>query len=123
MVKPHNICMLGSGLIGMFYTMTLHSHRKQDRVRVICSLDENVRDFARKWDIPRWTKDIREAINDPEVDVVVVGLPNDLHREAVSEAAKAGKSVQKPKTPEASTSRLPVPRPPRATPQQGGWLP
>ena len=33
------------------------------------------------------------AINDPETDVVVVGLPNHLHKEAVLLAAAAGKAV------------------------------
>jgi predicted dehydrogenase len=33
------------------------------------------------------------AINDPETDVVVVGLPNHLHRDAVLLAAQAGKAV------------------------------
>jgi predicted dehydrogenase len=34
-----------------------------------------------------------EAINDPETDVVVVGLPNHVHKDAAIMAAKAGKSV------------------------------
>jgi predicted dehydrogenase len=33
------------------------------------------------------------AVNDPETDVVVIGLPNHLHQEAVSMAAAAGKAV------------------------------
>ena len=34
-----------------------------------------------------------EAINDPETDVVVIGLPNHLHEEAARLAAEAGKAV------------------------------
>ena len=33
----HRITMLGTGLIGMFYTRTLHSGRGQDRVHVLYS--------------------------------------------------------------------------------------
>ena len=33
----HRITMLGTGLIGMFYTMALHSHRRRDRVHVAYS--------------------------------------------------------------------------------------
>jgi predicted dehydrogenase len=33
------------------------------------------------------------AINDPETDVVIVGLPNHLHEQAVTLAAQAGKAV------------------------------
>ena len=73
----HKITMLGTGLIGMFYTMTLHRQRGRDRVHVVYSpTKDHVKSFAEEWDIPKWTTDMAEAINDPETDVVVVGLPN-----------------------------------------------
>ena len=88
------ISMLGSGLIGTFYTMSLHGYRARDRVGVIYSRSgDNARRVAGEYGIPRWTADLGEAINDPETDVVVVGLPNNLHLEAVSMAAEAGKAV------------------------------
>lgn len=90
----HKVTMLGTGLIGMFYTMTIHGRRSRDQVQVVCSQTENeVKKFARTWDIPKWTTDIYEAINDPDTDVVVVGLPNNLHKDAVLMAAEAGKAV------------------------------
>ena len=36
----HAITMLGTGLIGDFYTMTLHGQRRRDRVRVVYSRSE-----------------------------------------------------------------------------------
>ena len=94
MDKTHKITMLGTGLIGMFYTMTLHGQRGRDRVQMVYSrTEERAKDFAAEWDIPRWTTDLAEAINDSETDVVVIGLPNDLHLEAVAMAAEAGKAV------------------------------
>ncbi len=90
----HNVTMLGSGLIGMFYTQTLHGQRSRDRVGVVCSLTEQEAQlFANQWGIPDWTTDMDEAINHPETDVVVIGLPNDLHEAAVLAAVKAGKAV------------------------------
>ncbi|MBN1875558.1 MAG: Gfo/Idh/MocA family oxidoreductase [Anaerolineae bacterium] len=90
----HKITMLGTGLIGMFYTKTLHSHRGQDRVHVVYSRTETrARDFAATWGIPNWTTDMAAAIQDPETDVVVIGIPNNLHYEAVTMAAAAGKTV------------------------------
>lgn len=94
MQQAHKITMLGTGLIGMFYTMTLHSQRGRDRVhRVYSRNEERAKNFAEEWDIPRWSTDMAEAINDPETDVVVIGLPNHLHEEAVRLAAEAGKAV------------------------------
>jgi predicted dehydrogenase len=90
----HRITMLGTGLIGMFYTRSLHAHRSRDQVQVVCSKTEgHASKFAEEHHIPRWTTSIEDAINDPETDLVVVGLPNNLHLEAVQLAVKAGKSV------------------------------
>ena len=89
-----SITMLGAGLIGSFYTSTLQGMRNRDKVGVICAVDaDEAESFANKWDIPRWTTSIEEAVNDPDTDLVVVGLPNFLHKEAVLAAAKAGKPV------------------------------
>ena len=90
----HRITMLGSGLIGMFYTQALHSGRSRDRVQVLYShTDEHARQRAADWGVPIWTTDLAEAINHPDTDVVVVGLPNHLHKEAIELACKAGKAV------------------------------
>lgn len=90
----HKITMLGTGLIGMFYTMTLHGNRSRDQVHVVYSrTEERVKKFAEDWNIPKWTTDMAAAINDPETDVVVIGLPNHLHEEAVLMAAQAGKAI------------------------------
>lgn len=90
----HKITMLGTGLIGNFYTATLHGYRGRDQVQVVCSKNEvEAKNFAEKYGIPRWTTRIAEAVQDPETDLVVVGLPNNLHKEAVCLAAEAGKAV------------------------------
>jgi len=90
----HHITMLGSGLIGMFYTMTLHGLRSRDKVSVIYSrTEQRAKQFAQDWNIRDWTTDMEEAINHPDTDVVVIGLPNNLHEVAVLAAAKAGKAV------------------------------
>ncbi len=93
-MKSHNITLLGTGLIGQFYTMTLHGQRGRDRVHTVCALtEEEARSFAEKWDIPRFTSDMEKAVNDPETDIVIIGIPNDLHQKAVHLAAQAGKAV------------------------------
>ena len=94
MAEAHKLTMLGTGLIGMFYTMTLHRHRGIDRVQVVYSrTEERAKTFAEEWDIPKWTTDLQAAIEDDETDGVVIGLPNDLHLEASALAAQAGKAV------------------------------
>ena len=88
------ITMLGAGLIGSFYTTTLLGNRGRDKIQVVCAeTEDEAKTFASHHGIPRWTTSIKAAVEDPETDLVVVGLPNNLHKEAVLLAAKAGKSV------------------------------
>lgn len=88
------VAMLGTGLIGTFYTMSLHGLRSRDKVVMVYSRsEERVAKFARGNDIPKYTTDLQEAVSDPDVDVVVVGLPNHLHKEAIFAAVDAGKAV------------------------------
>ena len=90
----HKITLLGAGLIGMFYAQSLHGHRRKDRIHVVFSRTEaHAKEFAETWNIPKWTTDMREAIYDPETDVVIVGVPNNMHKQAVLMAADAGKTV------------------------------
>ena len=94
MSTGHRVAMLGTGLIGDFYTMTLHGQRGRDRVEVVYSRsEERGAAFRERWDVPVSTTGIEEAVGHPEVDTVVVALPNHMHEEAVGAAAAAGKAV------------------------------
>ncbi len=86
------VSMLGTGLIGQFYTRALLGAGKQ--IGMVYSRDEaRARTFAGQWNIPRSSSDLDQAISDPGSGVVVIGLPNQLHREAVELAVAAGKAV------------------------------
>ncbi len=90
----HRITMLGTGLIGLFYTQALHSQRRCDRVEMVYSRSAaRAQEFAAKWDIPRWSTDMAQAIQDAETDTVIIGIPNHLHLDAARLAAQAGKAV------------------------------
>jgi predicted dehydrogenase len=86
--------LLGTGLIGTFYTMALHSQRRMDLIHKVCSIpEEAARDFATKWKIPKYTTTMKDAIEDPEIEIVIVALPNYLHKEAILMACEAKKHV------------------------------
>ena len=90
----HKIALLGAGLIGRFYTMSLLNFRGKDEIKVVCAADDvSAKNFAAEFGIPRWTADMAEAIRDPEVDTVIIGIPNYLHKKAALLAAEAGKAV------------------------------
>lgn len=89
----HKISLLGAGLIGRFYTMSLQKI-PGCKVEYVCAATlENAQAFAEEFGIPRWGTNLEDAINDPETDTVVIGLPNYLHKLAAELAAQAGKAV------------------------------
>lgn len=88
------ITLLGTGFIGRFYTNSLVGGRSRDEIRMVCaSSTEEAASFAAEFGIPHYSDDMAAAVRDPETDLVVVGLPNYLHKKAVLLAAEAGKAV------------------------------
>jgi predicted dehydrogenase len=74
--------------------MALHSHRRKDVIHTVCSLPESAaKDFAEKYGIPKYTGSMKEAIEDKETEIVIVALPNYLHKEAILSACRAKKHV------------------------------
>jgi predicted dehydrogenase len=88
------IAMLGSGFIGRFYADSLHGYRSKDRIVSIYSRrEESANKFAQDYKVPFSTTNMEEAINRPEVEVVCISLPNNLHEEAVNLCCKHKKAV------------------------------
>lgn len=94
LLTMHQITLLGTGLIGMFYTQSLRENQPGVRIKHVCSrTSERAQKFASDWGIERWTTDLDTAINDPDTDTVIVGIPNYMHKEAMLKAAAAGKAI------------------------------
>jgi predicted dehydrogenase len=89
-----NIAMLGSGFIGRFYADSIQGYRSKDKIVSIYSRrEESTQKFAKDYDVPFTTTNLEDAINRPEVDVVCISLPNNLHEEAVMLCCKHKKAV------------------------------
>ena len=85
--------MIGSGFIADHYTNGLR-HVAGARVAASASSGSaRGADFARRHAIDRAYGSIVELCADPEVDLVIVAIPNHLHLEAVRVAVAAGKGV------------------------------
>lgn len=88
------IAMLGSGFIGRFYADSLQGYRSRDKITAIYSRrEESSRKFAEDYKVPFWTTEMEAAIARPDVDIVCIALPNNLHEEAVLLCCKHGKAV------------------------------
>jgi len=85
--------LIGSGFVADFYMDGL---RDVPGARVVANYSrtrERADDFGRRRGIPRQHTEIAALCADPEVAMVVIGLPNHLHLDAIRLAADAGKSI------------------------------
>ena len=88
------IAMIGSGFIGRFYADSLQGHRSKDKIVSVYSRKESsAKKFADDYHVTHWTTNMEEAISHPDVDVVCIALPNNLHEEAVMLCCKHKKAV------------------------------
>ncbi|HYF68583.1 MAG TPA: Gfo/Idh/MocA family oxidoreductase [Ohtaekwangia sp.] len=89
-----NIAMLGSGFIGRFYADSLQGYRSKDKIVSIYSRrEESAKKFATDYNVAFSTIEMEEAIARPEVKVVCIALPNNLHEQAVMLCCKHQKAV------------------------------
>jgi len=87
------IGLLGCGFVANFYMNGLREVPDQKVIIAYSQTEERAKAFAKEWRIPNWTTDMLKVVEKPEVDLVLIALPNFLHREAALLACKSGKNV------------------------------
>lgn len=89
-----NVAMLGSGFIARFYADSIQGYRNQDKIISVYSRKEDTAQrFSSDYRVTHFTTNMEEAILFPNVDVVCIALPNNLHKEAVMLCCKNKKAV------------------------------
>ena len=89
-----NIAMLGGGFIGRFYAESLQGQRSRDKVVAIYARrTETARQFAADYGCTIQSTDMEAVIAHPDVNMVCIALPNNLHAPAVALCAKHRKNV------------------------------
>ena len=93
MKPPVAVGLIGSQFISAIHAESLQ-HCPQARLAAVASpTPGNAEAFARRFGIPRAYTDYRALLAQPEIQMVVVGVPNHLHCEVVLAAAAAGKHI------------------------------
>src|SRR5205085_4698616 len=88
------IAMLGSGFIGRFYADSLQGQRSKDKIVSVYSRRvESAKKFAQDYNVDHFTTNMEESIARPDVTIVCIALPNNLHEEAVMLCCKHKKPV------------------------------
>jgi predicted dehydrogenase len=92
-VKKIKVAILGTGFMGRVHTEALRRLGNVDVVGVSGSSTARARAFADEVSIERATGDYRDYTEDPDVDVIHICSPNELHYEQTMVSLAAGKHV------------------------------
>lgn len=87
------IGLLGSGFVSNFYMLGLKDLSGWEVPVVASPNSEHAAAFAKKWSIPESTTDVTGVIRRNDIDLVVLGVPNYVHKELTIECARAGKHL------------------------------
>lgn len=100
MPAPLNIGLVGYGFMGRAHS---HAYRKvnqffdleyQPVLKAVCARDgEKGRAFARTWGYESVETDWRRLVERPDIDLIDICAPNDVHKDIAIAAARAGKMV------------------------------
>ncbi len=95
-----NVALLGSKFMGRAHSNAWMSVGKffpdagsAHLHTVAARNEEELAAFAKQWGWSNWTTDWRSAVTDPDVDLVDVATPNNIHAEQAIAALEAGKHV------------------------------
>ncbi|WP_375749174.1 Gfo/Idh/MocA family protein [Vibrio sp. HN007] len=67
---------------------------EQSKIYAVSGRSETrLKEFAERHNIAKTFTDYQAMIEDPEVDIVYIALPNHLHHKYIQKAAKAGKAI------------------------------
>jgi myo-inositol 2-dehydrogenase / D-chiro-inositol 1-dehydrogenase len=92
-MKPIRVGLIGSQFISSIHCESVRSVPGAEIVAVTSATEVHAKAFAEQHSIRRWFTDFRKMYEMPDLDLVVLGLPNDLHCDATIAAAAAGKHV------------------------------
>ena len=98
--KALNVGLIGYGFMGRAHSQ---AYRRVNQyfelgyhpvLKAVCARDaERVKSFADTWGYESTESDWRELVKRPDIDLIDICAPNDVHKDIAIEAARAGKMV------------------------------
>lgn len=99
-MKNLNVGLIGYGFMGRAHSNAFskvsHFFDLEHRpvLKAVCAREEGkLNAFAAKWGYESCEKDWRKLVARPDIDLIDIACPNDLHKEIAIAAAKAGKMI------------------------------
>src|SRR3989339_1604907 len=94
-MKPVRIGLVGTRFIAATH---MRSFQKMNSASVqvqgaVSGNPENAKVFAAQYGLPKSYNSYDDMLKDPDIDVVDICTPNDLHKDMILTAAQAGKHI------------------------------
>jgi predicted dehydrogenase len=93
MTQPVRVGIIGSQFISSIHAESLQRYPHCEIAAAASPTKPHVTAFAKRFGIPHAFTDYRKMLEMDELDLVVVGVPNDLHCQIALDAAAAGKHI------------------------------
>ncbi len=93
MSKPVRVGIIGSQFISTIHADALRQCSGAELFAAASTNESHIKAFAEQFGIPHHLTDYRLMLEMDEIDMVVVGVPNDLHCQVALDAAQAGMHV------------------------------
>jgi predicted dehydrogenase len=91
--KPLRWGILGTGMIAKILAEAIHASTTAELTAVGSRARETAEAFGGKYQVPKRYDSYEAVLDDPEVDIVYISLPNHLHEEWSVRCAEAGKHI------------------------------
>ncbi len=92
-MKPVRVGLVGSQFVSTIHAEALKRVPGAELFAVVSPTGDHAEEFAARHGVRHHFRDYRKFLEDAELDMVVLGCPNDLHCEFTELAAAAGKHV------------------------------
>ena len=94
MEKKLHVVLIGAGAIAKFHLDGIRA-KKECELYGLCdsASDDRLQKKQEEFQIPHVTKDYRDFVNDPEVDIAIVATPDYSHMEIACAFLRSGKHV------------------------------
>lgn len=93
LVAPIKWGILGTSYISEVMASAIQESTHGELLAIGSRSEEGAKKFANKFSLDKYYDDYEKLLNDQDIDVVYIGLPNHLHKEWVIRCAQKGKNI------------------------------
>lgn len=87
------ICVAGQGAFGIKHLEALSKIEGVDVASLAGGNPDQTRDVAKRFNIPHWTTDLADSLNQPGVEAAILATPTQMHARQGEQCMRAGKHM------------------------------